>query len=133
MTPFPHAVDTRAPLAEARLFMRRESIHHLPVMSDGELSGIITDRDIKLYLGPDFAYPSEDEVSVGEVCISDPYVVDLNTPLPPVLDEMSARHIGSAIVVRRGKLAGIFTAADACRAYAELLRELHPSGGDEAA
>jgi hypothetical protein len=46
---------------------------------------------------------------------------------------MARRHIGSAIVMRRGKLAGIFTAVDACRILSEYLDALFPSSGGNAA
>jgi CBS domain-containing protein len=47
---------------------------------------------------------------------------------------MARDHIGAALVVRRGKLVGIFTVTDACRLFAEWLRVRFPgSGGDEAA
>jgi CBS domain-containing protein len=47
---------------------------------------------------------------------------------------MAERHLGSALVTRGGKLVGIFTTTDACRALARLLREQHPyDGPDEVA
>jgi CBS domain-containing protein len=65
--------------------------------------------------------------------VRDAYIVDLETPLDEVLDHMAANQIGSAIVTRQGKLAGVFTTTDACRSFAEFLREQsrHP-GGDAA-
>jgi len=38
------------------------------------------------------------------------------------LIEMAERRIGSAIVTRKGEIAGLFTATDACRCFAEHLR-----------
>ncbi len=55
------------------------------------------------------------------------YVVDAQTPLDEVLDHMASHRIGSALVTSNGELAGIFTATDACRAFAEFLRA---GGGD---
>ena len=133
MTPFPFSVAAQASLAEALAFMRKEGIRHLPVSSDGDLVGLITDRDIKLLLGPEFASPDADTVKVSEAMLPDPYTVDLNTPLDIVLNSMVDRHIGSAIVTRKRKLAGMFTGTDACRALATLLTERFGSGGDEAA
>jgi CBS domain-containing protein len=70
---------------------------------------------------------------------TDVYVVDPNAPLDQVLDTLVARRIGSALVTRKGRLAGVFTVTDACRELARLLREQcpppapPPPPGDEAA
>ena len=47
---------------------------------------------------------------------------------------MAQNHIGCALVVKNGRLAGIFTTTDACRHYSELLRTIHaPGDGNDAA
>jgi len=134
MTPFPYSIDIDAPINEARAFMHKQNIRHLPVMSKGKLAGVVSDRDIKLYLGPDLDYPEANTTRVRDVFLANPYVVDLNESLDNVLIAMAERHIGSVLVTRDGKLAGLFTATDACRTYAEFLRQrFRPAGGDEAA
>lgn len=134
MTPFPHSVDIEAPIAQARRFMRECRIRHLPVTENQQLVGVLSDRDIKLYLGPDFEYPRENEVKVRDVYLDNPYIVDLNERLDNVLKTMAERHIGSAIITKNGKLAGVFTSTDACKSFAEYLRnQFNPTGGDEAA
>jgi len=133
MTPFPYSVDADAPVDEAERFMREHKIRHLPVMDKGVLKGVVSDRDIKLMLGPDFAYPNPRELRVGNVMIEDCYVVDLATPLRAVLRHMAEHRLGSALVTRRGKLAGVFTSTDACRAFADYLEGTPPPEEDEAA
>ena len=134
MTAFPYSVKLETPVTEAVEFMRSHNIRHLPVMRDNEVAGIISDRDIKLVLGPDFAYPDPDKVTVGDVVLPDPYIVDLQERLDTVLMHMAEHHINSAVVTRRGHLAGLFTSTDAHRAFAEFLREqFRRSGGDDAA
>ena len=65
--------------------------------------------------------------------IVDPYVVAFNTPLSEVVAQMALRHIGSAIVTRRGKLAGILSAMDVCRIFAEYLdHQFGVVGGSDA-
>jgi CBS domain-containing protein len=133
MTPFPHSVDLRATVDHAREFMREHRIHHLPVTENGQLVGLVSDRDIKLVLGPDFAYPPEKSVTVGDVMVRDAYIVDLNTRLDEVLEHMSGHQLGSALVTREGRLAGVFTTTDACRHFADFLREqFRRAGGDVA-
>lgn len=121
MTPFPYSVDAAAPVSEALRFLREHKIRHLPVTEKGALKGVVTDRDIKLMLGPDFAYPSAKELTVRDVMVEDCYVVDLHTPLHTVLRHMADHRLGSALVTRQGKLAGVFTTTDACRAFADHL------------
>lgn len=133
MTPFPYSVDVDAPVDEAERFMREHKIRHLPVMAKGVLKGVVSDRDIKLMLGPDFAYPNPRELKVGNVMIEDCYVVDLATPLRTVLRHMAEHRLGSALVTRRGKLAGVFTSTDACRAFADHLEGFPPPEEDDAA
>jgi CBS domain-containing protein len=133
MTPFPYFIDVDRPLDEARQLMREHQIRHLPVQRGERLVGVISDRDLRLVEGsaPDAA--ARGHLSVRDACVYDPFTVDLETPLDRVALEMAQRHIGSAIVTRHGKLAGIFTVTDACRVLGTVLREMFPRGGDDAA
>jgi CBS domain-containing protein len=131
MTPFPYAVELTAPLGEARALMLEHHVRHLPVTSDHELRGLITDRDIKLLLGPELGSPDPRKLTVEDAYISDCFVVDLDYPLREVLRNMAERHIGAAVVTAHGRLAGIFTATDACRAFAHHLDEQFHPGEDE--
>jgi CBS domain-containing protein len=132
MTPFPYSVDAEAPLDQAVQFMREHKIRHLPVTEKGALKSVVTDRDIKLVLGPDFAYPDGREVKVRDAMVDDCYSVDLATPLAAVVRHMADHRLGSAIVTRRGKLAGVFTYTDACRAFADYLEDIREAGGEDA-
>jgi CBS domain-containing protein len=123
MTPFPYSVDAEAPIEEAIEFMREHKIRHLPVTTKGALTSVVSDRDIKLLLGPDFAYPNSQELRVRDAMVEDCYVVDLAAPLGSVLRHMAEHRLGSAVVTRRGKLAGVFTSNDACRAFADYLED----------
>ena len=125
MTPFPWSVEADATVEQARLFLREHRIHHLPVTDGGRLAGLVSDRDIR--------HPEESETRVRDV-LREAYVVDLETRLDEVLLHMSAHRLGSAIVTREGKLAGVFTTTDACRHFAEFLREqFRRAGGGDAA
>ena len=73
-------------------------------------------------------------LTVSDVYVPDPYVVDLGEPIENVLLTMAEKHIGSALVTRQGRLAGVFTAMDACRSFGQYLRENFPRPeGDSAA
>jgi acetoin utilization protein AcuB len=134
MTPFPYSVERTAPLSEARAVMDRHEVRHLPVTDGHELVGVITDRDLWSLPSPRARAEGAGELTVGDAYVSDAYVVDLNEPLDRVLLTMAERHIGSALVTRKGRLAGVFTAVDACRCFGEYLQHTFPApGGDEAA
>lgn len=131
MTPFPHAVDAEAPIEQAAEFMREHKIRHLPVTVKGALESVVTDRDIKLVLGPDFASPDARKLKVRDAMVGDCYVVDLETPLRAVARHMAEHRLGSALVTRRGKLAGVFTSTDACRALADYLERAEDTDQDD--
>jgi acetoin utilization protein AcuB len=134
MTTFPFSVEAEASVSEALEFMREHTIRHLPVTDDGDVVGLVSDRDIKLMLGPDFAYPAADELKVRDAMVPDPYAVQFDARLDSVLAYMAREHVGSVVVMRHGRLVGMFTTSDACRAFAEFLRDqFRRSGGGDAA
>ena len=134
MTPFPYSVSADASVDDAQAFMREHGIRHLPVTDNGQLVGMVSDRDIKLMLGPDFAYPSGKELKVRDTMVKEAYIVDLSARLDHVLSHMADHHLGSVMVTRKGKLAGVFTVTDACASFADFLREqVRRSGGGDAA
>ena len=131
MTPFPYSIDWEQRVSEARALMVEHDVRHLPVTSSGKLVGVITDREIGLFVGPD-PIPEEEDLEVRALSVLKPYKVDLHTPLDTVLLEMADRHIGSALITKKGKLVGVFTSTDACRAFGMHLREQRPAGDDAA-
>ena len=136
MTPFPYSIDMDASLTQAMDMMREHNIRHLPVMEQGELVSVLTDRDIKMALDPSLGLPPREQLTVRNACVIDAYIVNTTAPLDRVLLEMAERHIGSALVLKDQRLAGIFTTSDACRYLGELLRAQFPvytGPGDDAA
>jgi len=132
MTPFPYSIDVDAPLKDAHRLMREHHFRHLPVTRADAIVGVLTDRDIKLVLGPDFDYPNEEQLTVRDAYVERPCVVNASTPVAIVARTMAENHIGSAIVTKNDKLVGIFTVTDACRALAEVLGD-HGELSDDAA
>ena len=126
MTPFPYSIDAGETLVAARKMMAAHGFRHLPVMSEGSLEGVISDRDIDRALDPATGLPGPKELRVGDVARQDAVVVDLSEPLDEVLARMAEGHLGAVLAVKEGKLAGIFTVTDACRVFAGHLRGLFP-------
>jgi acetoin utilization protein AcuB len=134
LTPFPHSVDVEAPIEQAREFMRTHDIRHLPVTENGELIGIVSDRDIKSLHDADPNSNAPATPSVRDAYVADPFVVDVGDSLEAVLNVMAERHLGSALVTKKGRLVGIFTSTDAYRHFAEFIRDRYgkPDGNDAA-
>lgn len=132
MTPFPHFVDAAESVAEVRRLLLHHGIRHLPVVREGRLLGVVSERDIEIALYGMEAGSDPDALEVGELGIPPAYVVGMGEPLDRVLAEMARRHVDAALVVRDEKLAGIFTTTDACRHFAEVLEQFFPGSGDAA-
>jgi CBS domain-containing protein len=124
MTEFPHDIESHAPIGQARKRMMAYKVRHFPVTENHVLKGLITDRDIKLILAPEFDYLDPKSLTVEDAMVADPYSVDLETSLIVTLDEMAARHIGAALVMKGDRVAGIFSASDACRVVVILFSPL---------
>lgn len=135
MTPFPYHIEASSALALARNMMEEHDIRHLPVLEEGDVIGVISERDLERATIPGHPLREETELTVGDLCTQQPYFVDISDPLDRVLDAMAEKRLGSALVLKDGELAGIFTAMDACRLLAQTLREQfpHPSPGIDAA
>ncbi|MCC6954114.1 MAG: CBS domain-containing protein [Deltaproteobacteria bacterium] len=130
MTPFPYSVDATQSLDEAVTVMKEHDIRHLPVRKDEELLGILSERELQLIIARAKSDSSQKEPLVGEVLSGPAHVVDLLTPVAEVVEEMALHRLGAVLVTKSGKLVGVFTATDACRCLADILREMEPEPED---
>jgi acetoin utilization protein AcuB len=119
MTTTPRTVAGNTTLAAAGRLMQELNIRHLPVVDDGQLLGVITDRDIKYVESFSFVVPAD--VPIRGAMTEKPYTVTPETPMDEVVATMAEQKYGSAIVVQNGHVVGVFTTVDACRALSELL------------
>jgi CBS domain-containing protein len=126
MTPFPYSVDAREDLRTAHAMMGEHGIRHLPVMREGKLAGIVSERELEVALEVIGERDPEIQLPVWAICRREPYTVEIDAPLAEVADAMANEHIGSVLVTRKGKLAGIITTVDICRAFAEMVRKRVP-------
>lgn len=128
MTAFPYSIDVSDSVRKAGAMMEEHKIHHLPVTDGAALIGVVSERDISIAEGFSDGTVDGKTLAVGTVCTRRPYVVDLHTPLREVASTMADRHLGSALVVRDGKLVGIVTHTDICRFLAGFLGQEFPDG-----
>lgn len=97
-----------APAATARALMKAKGIHHLAVVRDGELEGVLSLRDV-----PDEVRGRRE----GGVPVSDvmqPHVVTVgrNVLVTKAASLMAGRSIGSVLVTDRRRVIGIITVSD---------------------
>ena len=119
MTTTPHSIGKDQTLERAHEMMRTHHIRHLPVLEGGKLVGMVTERD--LHLVETLRDVDPRQVIVEEAMSNHVYAVDPESSLDVVAETMAEHKYGSAVVIQNGKVVGIFTTNDACRALAELL------------
>jgi len=124
-----HTVTSRHTLAEAHQVMRERGVRHLPVIDDGRLVGVVSQRD--LYLLETLKGVDAARELVEEAMTSEPFVVAPDAPLDEVAEQMAQRRHGSALVLEQERVIGIFTTTDALRALVAVLRRGR-RGRDEA-
>lgn len=134
MTSFPHFVHADERVTEIERLMDEHGIRHLPVQVKGKVVGIVSERDMHRRVSHEASPDEKNLLCARDIMVADPYVVGFGTPLNEVASEMARRRIGSAVVLRRGKLAGILSTVDVCRILAEYLENSFASPkGDSAA
>ena len=119
MTTEVQTIGDEQPMSVAHHMMREQHIRHLPVLHDGKLIGVVSDRDLRLIETLQDVDPTK--VAVSEAMTTDTYVVGPDAALDEVVARMAANKYGSAVVTDHGHVVGIFTTVDACSALADLL------------
>lgn len=121
LTPFPHHIDKQAAIADAEAMMLEHDIRHLIVMNDGDIDGLLSERDIQKHTG--LGQNNRDGLTVSDICVNTVVVADIHDPLDKILDAMAEQHLGSVVVLKNGELSGIFTNIDACKSFSIYLKE----------
>ncbi len=119
MTRSVHTIGVKSPLTEAHRIMNEHAIRHLPVLEGGALVGMVSMRDLHLVESLQGVEPKE--VTVEEAMSQDAYAVTPGTALAEVARTMALHKYGSAVVVHKGHVQGIFTTIDALTALDTLL------------
>jgi acetoin utilization protein AcuB len=121
-------------IIDAFELMQGRGIRHLPVIQDGELKGLVTDRDIRLALIPSPLSTPEDRMyhlgaleRVDEIMTMDLITVAPTTTIEGAARLMAQYKIGAVPVVAQGKLVGILTETDILRVFIEMLETIQSS------
>jgi acetoin utilization protein AcuB len=126
MTKTPITIGHQQPLARAHEVMRDHRVRHLPVLKEGELVGVVSQRD--LYFIETLKGVDPAAVPVEEAMAPDPFTVQIDEPLGKVVETMAEKRYGSAVVLDGKDVAGIFTTVDALALLHDLLGERKAGG-----
>lgn len=124
MSPALHSIGKDQPLAVAHKLMDEHGIRHLPVLEDGKIVGLLSQRD--LYYLETVAGVDPEQERVEEGMSQDVYCVAPEAPLHEVVAEMMTHKYGCAVVIQSTKAVGIFTTTDALRLLVECLLRSPP-------
>jgi CBS domain-containing protein len=102
-------IEASAPLYEAARKMRRAAVGVLPVLRDGRLAGIVTDRDLVVRGLSEF--PAIRNVS--EAMTPDPICLSQDADISHAIDTMMVREVGRVVVIDEfGRAVGVLSASD---------------------
>ncbi len=119
-------LDVRTSIADALTALHARRLRHVPVVSaDNKLAGLLSDRDLLLYIGglsqntdhsvtinirPDTTLP------ISEIMKSPVLTASTDTDVRHIARLFVEQHIGAMPIVSEGKLTGIITRSDILRA-----------------
>jgi CBS domain-containing protein len=110
MTPNVHAASPTDSLASAAEIMSSQDVGSLPVVEDGRLIGVLTDRDIVVRAVAEHVTP--ETLNVGDVASRQPVTVQPDEDLDEALRLMAHHRVRRLPVVEDGRLVGMLSQAD---------------------
>ena len=127
-----HVVHPQDTIEHARELCERNRVNQLPVLVDGELVGIVTDRDLRdafPSIAEEAAHPAEarhvtEELHVEDVMTRSVVTANESDGIHVAASLMRRERIGALPVLRGGELVGILTRTDLLGALMTL------TGGD---
>jgi acetoin utilization protein AcuB len=131
MTKAPHTIGSDQTLTTAHRMMRRFRIRHLPVLTHGNLVGILSQRD--LHFIETLSGVDPDQVMVDEAMTEEIFTITPETSVETAATEMADHKFGCAVVMDAGHVVGVFTTIDALRALSAVLSAERTATGTVAA
>lgn len=121
-------VPPEMPILDALNLLRKEQIRRAPVVKDGKMVGIISDKDL-LNASPSDATSLSvweinylmSKVQVKDVMTSDVLAISEDTPLEEAARIMADNKVGGLPIMRDGRVAGIITETDLFKILLELM------------
>jgi len=116
------------PVHDALNLFKREHIRRAPVIKDGKLIGIVSDKDL-LNASPSPATSLSiwemnylmSKITIAEVMTKKVLTVEENTPIEEAARIMADNKVGGLPVLRDGHVVGIITETDLFKIFIELM------------
>jgi CBS domain-containing protein len=124
MTPDPTTCKSSDDLRSILRIMKSEDCGIVPIAEGnggGRVVGVVTDRDVALYLGANDSRPSE--VRVSDVMTKNLVSVTPEADIKEVSREMQEAQVRRVLVIEGGRLLGVISTADLARASAHSSRD----------
>jgi acetoin utilization protein AcuB len=115
--------------AEALALCREKGIRHLPVMEEGRLVGMVSDRDLRSAtpaLGDPARAEALQKIRVWGVMARDVLTAHPEDPIEQAANTMREKKIGCLPVVEADELVGILTSSDVMAALVYLIGAHEP-------
>jgi CBS domain-containing protein len=113
MTQNPTSCDPSTTAVEAAKVMASENVGSVPVVKDGQLVGLVTDRDLVVRVLAEGRDPNS--TTLGEIASGDLETVSPDDDLDTVLRKMASSQVRRLPVVEGDQLVGIVAQADVAR------------------
>ena len=124
-------VPPSATLAEARGLMHEHRIHHIPVIEDDEIVGLVTLTNVLAATDSFLRDPDNrihaDEIGVKDAMVTDVATVEVNASLRQAALFLERHNIGCLPVVNDSNLVGIITDTDFVAVAINLLEQIEES------
>lgn len=123
MKRYPMTVREDEALSVVQSLMAWTGIRHLPVLRQGRLSGILSERDLLAFRAKEFDWK---DARVREAMHPEPQVASPEDSLTEVAGRMAAARIGALPVMEQGTLVGLVTTTDVLAGEVQAAMEPRP-------
>jgi len=127
-------------LLDATMIFVRSTFRHLPVLRGKQLVGIVTERDVKLFVPtlltkvtPDLYNQVLETTPVSRAMAHDLVTVRPDQTMFHAAKILDDKRIGCLPVVENGELKGIITTTDMLRLLLRVLKDQKAAGADSPA
>lgn len=121
-------IEPNMPIMDALDLMKSKGIRRTPVVKDGKLVGIVSDKDLLNAAPSDATSLSVWElnyllakITVGEIMTKEVFTVTEDTPIEEAAYLMAQNKIGGLPVLTNGFLVGLITETDLFRIFLDLM------------
>jgi acetoin utilization protein AcuB len=122
-------ISPQTTAAEALALCREKGIRHLPVMEEGRLAGMVSDRDLRSAtpaLGDPARAEALQNIRVRGVMVRDVLTAHPEDPIEQAANTMREKKIGCLPVLEARELVGILTSSDVMEALVYLIGAHEP-------